>query len=452
MDLLTRHAERHDKREKEKGEDPGALGKTKGEGGPAPRKRAKAAPKADTTNQIPTPPTKKFDIPNIPQGQPSTAAVYAADQNQALQQSLYNSIPTPGSNIPPPAFPILHPSDLSAHTPSSTFSTMSPHAMSTSLSPAENAFTAAAQQGPSPPGTYGSSYGGPSPTASFGGTPNIVPPSSNIFASSLVIPSTFQSDAPPPSAPTNALALVDGTLGVGPQQLHHLSNGGPTLHQPHPHQPHHVQFNLDPSQAFGGHAAQTYNFEEPFNLMSSNHMTAQDMSWLFDASQPLDVHFAMSRPASPGAGGNTDFLGAFLNNGIGSQLDQVSRELEAHEQRQGQSHPPPPHGISLLGLNSHDHHGPNNAHHSNGIKLEPIQEVSPPTSTKTPVATVSYLSLLLSWIVECLLTNHCRFSSLRPTRILDREVRSTCQVLTSLSIGQSMSTVIPEHEFSITSV
>jgi hypothetical protein len=215
------------------------------------------------------------------------------------------------------------------------------------------------------------------------------------------MPSPFQAD---PSnhnnTSTNALALVDGTLSVGPQAPHPLSNGaggGPTLHQPQPHshQPHHVQFALDPSQAFGGHSAQTYNFEEPFNLMSSNHMTAQDMSWLFDASQPLDVHFAMSRPASPGAGGNTDFLGAFLNNGIGSQLEQVSRELEAHEQRQGQNQNQHQgqNGIGLLGLGSNDHHPSNGLHHTNGIKLEPIQEVSPPTSTKTPIATVSTTSL-----------------------------------------------------------
>ncbi|GAA5880355.1 hypothetical protein JCM16303_003910 [Sporobolomyces ruberrimus] len=383
MDLLTRHSERHDKREKEKGEDSGEL-RTRTDSGPGPRKRAKST--KESKQQIPTPPTKKIDIPTIPSGQQPPAP----SQISSLHQSLYNNPhSTNGVNIASPAFPVLHPSDLSAHTPSSTLSTMSPHAMSTSLSPAENAFANAAQQGPSPPGTYGSSYGGPSPTASFGGTPNIVPPSSNIFANSLVIPSAFQPDATAQNGTTNALALVDGTLSVGPQ--HPLANGGPTLHQPHPqpHQPHHVQFNLDPVQAFGAHPTQTYNFEEPFNLMSSNHMTAQDMSWLFDASQPLDVHFAMSRPASPGAGGNTDFLGAFLNNGIGSQLEQVSRELEAHEQRQGQPQGPSPGGIGLLGLGSNDLHASNPLHHTNGIKLEPIQEVSPPTSTKTPIATLS---------------------------------------------------------------
>ncbi|GAA6059026.1 hypothetical protein JCM10212_001251 [Sporobolomyces blumeae] len=398
MDLLTRHAERHDKREKEKGDDDAndSSAPQKPEpSGPGPRKRAKPSKDA---NQIPTPPTKKFDIPNVPPGQQHAAAssgVFATDPTQALHQSLYSSLATGSPNVPPPAFPILHPSDLSAHTPSSTFSTMSPHAMSTSLSPAENAFAAAAasqQQGPSPPGTYGSSYGGPSPTASFGGTPNVAPPSSNIFASSLVIPSTFQPGDPPAqsSTSTNALALVDGTLGMGSQ--HPLANGTTPLQQPHAQPQHHVQFSLDPSQAFNGHPAQTYNFEEPFNLMSSNHMTAQDMSWLFDASQPLDVHFAMSRPASPGAGGTTDFLGAFLNNGIGSQLEQVSRELEAHEQRQGQpsATTSPAQGLNLMGLGSTDHHGSNGIHAAtNGVKLEPIQEVSPPTSTKTPLATLS---------------------------------------------------------------
>ncbi|GAA5925316.1 uncharacterized protein JCM15063_004989 [Sporobolomyces koalae] len=386
MDLLTRHAERHDKREKEKGEDSGEL-RPRAESGAAPRKRAKANKEATATKQQqqqPTPPTKRFDMPAVgPPGQALTAA-----QSQALHNSLYNALPTGNSPaIAGVPFPVLHPSDLSSHTPTSTLSTMSPHAMSTSLSPAENAFTTAAQQGPSPPGTYGSSYGGPSPTASFGGTPTIVPPAANIFASSLVIPSTFQPDTPAPSTTSNALALVDGTLSVGPSH-HPLANGAtPSLHQPIPHPTHHVQFNLDPTQAFAGHAAQTYNFEEPFNLMSSNHMTAQDMSWLFDASQPLDVHFAMSRPASPGAGGNTDFLGAFLNNGIGSQLDQVSRELEAHEQKQGGQVSGG--GIGLLGLNSNDHLATNSLHHSNGVKLEPIQEVSPPTSTKTPIATLS---------------------------------------------------------------
>ncbi|GAA5894053.1 uncharacterized protein JCM6883_003708 [Sporobolomyces salmoneus] len=390
QDLLSRHSERHDKREKEKGEESGEL-RSRGDGA-APRKRAKSA--KDAKSQVPTPPTKKLDIstiptpnsanPNLPSPLPPPSA---SVQNAALHHALYNSAAsTSNGNMPTPPFPAIHPSDLSAHTPSSTLSTMSPHAMSTSLSPAENAFATAAQQGPSPPGTYGSSYGGPSPTASFGGTPNLVPPS-NIFANSLVMPSPFQADASSHNntTTTNALALVDGTLSVGSQPPHPLANGaGPTLHQPQPHQPHqphHVQFALDPSHAFGGHSTQTYNFEEPFNLMSSHHMTAQDMSWLFDASQPLDVHFAMSRPASPGAGGNTDFLGAFLNNGIGSQLEQVSRELEAHEQRQGQSQ-----GIGLLGLGSNDH---NPLHPTNGIKLEPIQEVSPPTSTKTPIATLS---------------------------------------------------------------
>ncbi|GAA5982699.1 hypothetical protein JCM5350_006216 [Sporobolomyces pararoseus] len=400
MDLLTRHSERHDKREKEKGEESGEL-RSRGDGSAAPRKRAKSV--KESKAQMPTPPTKKLDIPTLPSA-PSTSV-----QNSALHHALYNSVAAAAaanghsSNAPTPPFPGIHPSDLSAHTPSSTLSTMSPHAMSTSLSPAENAFANAAQQGPSPPGTYGSSYGGPSPTASFGGTPNLVPPASNIFANSLVMPSPFQPDhSNHNNTSTNALALVDGTLSVGPQAPHSLANGGggPTLHQPQPHshQPHHVQFALDPSQAFAGHQAQTYNFEEPFNLMSSNHMTAQDMSWLFDASQPLDVHFAMSRPASPGAGGNTDFLGAFLNNGIGSQLEQVSRELEAHEQRQGQhqnqsqsqsQNQGQNQAIGLLGLGSNDHHSTNSLHHANGIKLEPIQEVSPPTSTKTPIATLS---------------------------------------------------------------
>ncbi|GAA6014946.1 hypothetical protein JCM11491_002366 [Sporobolomyces phaffii] len=385
MDLLTRHSERHDKREKEKGDESGELRTRNDTTVPPPRKRAKSIKE---TKQQPTPPTKKIDIPTVPSNAPPPPVPSVPVPNHALHQSLYNSISNPhAASGPTPAFPALHPSDLSAHTPSSTLSTMSPHAMSTSLSPAENAFATAAQQGPSPPGTYGSSYGGPSPTASFGGTPNLVTPASNIFANSLGIPSAFQADTPNHTTSTNALALVDGTLSVGPPP-HPLSNGGPTLHQPQPHshQPHHVQFALDPTQAFGGHSAQTYNFEEPFNLMSSNHMTAQDMSWLFDASQPLDVHFAMSRPASPGAGGNTDFLGAFLNNGIGSQLEQVSRELEAHEQRQGQSGGQ---GIGLLGLGTNDHPSSNSLHHTNGIKLEPIQEVSPPTSTKTPIATLS---------------------------------------------------------------
>ncbi|GAA5961970.1 hypothetical protein JCM21900_001988 [Sporobolomyces salmonicolor] len=389
MDLLTRHSERHDKRER--GEDPAETAR-RAEAAAA-RKRANSVSTSSATQQ-PTPPTKKFDIPSLPPGQPSTPAVYAADQSQALQQSLFNVLPGGTANIPPPGFPKLHSSDLAVNTPtSSTTSTMSPHAMSTSLSPAENAFTASMasgglQNGPSPPSTYSSAaYSGPSPTGSYG-PPSVDPPSSSVFASSLVIPTTFQPEAPLP-ATSNALALVDHTLVVG----NPLAPSVPPIHHSHP-QPHHVQFALDPSHAYGGGVSSShpYNFEEPFNLMSTGYMTAQDMSWLFDPTQPLDVHFAMSRPASPGAG-NHDFLGAFggalvgMNAGIGSQLEQVSRELEAHEhhQRHGQ-------GLNLLGVPVPESSGHGHGHglgHTNGIKLEPIQEVSPPTSTKTPAATLA---------------------------------------------------------------
>ncbi|GAA5895962.1 hypothetical protein JCM6882_005572 [Rhodosporidiobolus microsporus] len=426
MDLLVRHQERHDR--KERGDEPLESA----------RKQEAARKKAVAAAQAANPPAagangKKYEIPDMPAGPPSSAAVYAADQSVALQQSIFNTLPGATPNIPPmPAFPMLPNGDLSVNTPSSgTYSTLSPHAMSNhSASPAENAFS-----GPPPASSAPHQPQGPSP-----------PAGSSVFASALVIPTDFA--APPPSASPHApvqqplhpppppppahqpspsgLNLVNQALAAG----HALSAGGAGAVSAPPAPPtEHSPFAFDPHQTLTGVAngSSHHDFEEPFNFLSTNYgapfASASDYSWLFAPDQSYDVHFAASRPASPGAG-NHDFLAGFgltgmqtpggrFNFGSGgaggggpggmgalsSQLEKVSKQLEATEQQQQQQQ-----AMELLGITAppphqqqqqqhpqqhphhpHAHHLPHHLqhqhHHPHGppspIKLETLVEESP---------------------------------------------------------------------------
>ncbi|GAA5975392.1 hypothetical protein JCM11641_004251 [Rhodosporidiobolus odoratus] len=365
MDLLVRHTERHER--KERGEEP--LDSAR---------KAEAARKKLAQNVSNAVAVKKYDIPAMPPGAPSSAAVYAADQSQALQQSIFNALPGTTPNIPPmPTFPILHNGDLSVNTPSSaSYATLSPHGMSNhSGSPAENAFSA-------PPTTAGSQPG-PSP-----------PSGSSIFASSLVIPSDFTGQPshatphppmpqalhhhtpplhPPPlhqPPPPSGLSFVDHALAAG-----QMLNAAAPSHQPPP-QPSPFAFDSNQPLPTVGPGPSHHDFEEPFNYLSTNYgapfASASDYSWLFAPDQSFDVHFAASRPASPGAG-NHDFLAGFglhgtqtpggrflhgaqtpggrfgfgsggltaggmngMGGGISSQLEKVSQQLRATEQQQKQ--------------------------------------------------------------------------------------------------------------------
>ncbi|BGP16440.1 hypothetical protein JCM10213v2_004442 [Rhodosporidiobolus nylandii] len=434
MDLLVRHTERHER--KERGEEPLEA-----------QRKAEAARKKQATAQgsgagglggasasvpPPQPPTKKYEIPNIPGGPPSSAAVYAADQSVALQQSIFNALPGTTPNIPPmPAFPVLqHHGDLNVHTPSSgTYSTMSPHAMSNhSASPAENAFsappTANSQAGPSPPAV------------------------SSIFASSHVIPTAFHGappstasphppqpqalHPPPPPVPHQptppGMSFVDQALAAG-QALNAAAPPSQPPTQPSP-------FAFDSNQPLPTIATgpSHHDFEEPFNFLSTNYgapfASASDYSWLFAPDQSFDVHFAMSRPASPGAGAGQDFLAGFglhgtqtpgirgglhgaatpglrfalggghgggphgPGHGIGglgtagvgalsSQLEKVSQQLEATEQRQKQQQ-----ALELLGLPAPQPHP--RGFPSSPVKLESVEEhpqqAQPPSQQHPPPA------------------------------------------------------------------
>ncbi|GJN90701.1 hypothetical protein Rhopal_003715-T1 [Rhodotorula paludigena] len=389
MDLLVRHTERHER--KERGEEPADTARK------VDRKRAGSvsgpggAGAASATTSM-----KKYDIPAMPAGPPSSAAVYAADQNTALQQSIFNALPGSTVHIPPmPAFPHIPNHDLNVHTPSSaTYSTLSPHALSAhSGSPADNAFSnpqtapSSLPSGPSPPG--------------------------GVFASSLVIPTDFAGHTPDGStmsAPTpqpaaaahqpspGGLSLVDQALAAGhalAQAQHQHHQHPPPQHHPTPPQPHPVThhspfaFNANPPlHPMPSH----HDFEEPFNFLSTNYgapfASNSDYSWLFAPDQSFDVHFAASRPASPGAGSH-DFLAAFGQGGSGipgtqtparlaavanalgghgnisSQLDKVSQQLEATEQQQQQQQQQ---ALDLLGLHGGAPGSP--------VKLEPVEEES----------------------------------------------------------------------------
>ncbi|GAA6001419.1 hypothetical protein JCM10207_006657 [Rhodosporidiobolus poonsookiae] len=387
MDLLVRHTERHDR--KERGEEPLDAGK-----------KGDAAKKRTVPNPTSAASTKKYDIPDMPQGPPSSAAVYAADQSQALQQSIFNALPGSTPNIPPmPTFPILSNGDLSVHTPgSSTYSTLSPHAMSThSGSPAETAFA-----GPPPPvSSAPTSHPGPSP-----------PSASSVFASSLVIPTDFaghQNTAsphaiqqhplhpppPPPPAPVHQpspsnLSLVDQALAANHALAQNVVQPPPPPQQASP-------FAFDPNQTLPtvGPGPSHHDFEEPFNFLSTNYgapfASASDYSWLFAPDQSFDVHFAASRPASPGAGKH-DFLAGFGLNGtqtpggrfnfgslgglgggiggIGSQLEKVSEALEATEQQQKQQQ-----ALEMLGFAAAD--TPGAASQASPVKLESLDHPTP---------------------------------------------------------------------------
>ncbi|GAA5850603.1 hypothetical protein JCM8547_001926 [Rhodosporidiobolus lusitaniae] len=397
MDLLVRHTERHER--KERGEEP--LESTRKADAAAKKRSDGAGPSTATA--------KKYDIPSLPAGQPSSAAVYAADQSQALQQSIYNALPGTTPNIPPlPAFPILPNGDLSVNTPSSaSYTTLSPHAMSNhSASPADNAFSA-------PPATS-SSQQGPSPPAGQ---------SASVFASSLVIPTEFANTAspqqtiqhpmhpPPPlhhQPSPSGLSLVDQALAAG----HAIAANN--MNPPPPPPAEASPFAFDPNQPLPtvGPGASHHDFEEPFNFLSTNYgapfASASDYSWLFAPDQSFDVHFAASRPASPGAG--NDFLAGFgltgmqtpggrfnfgsgMANGMGgaggisSQLDKVSKQLERtqqqqqlQQQQQHQQHPSD-HPLDFLGFG----HIPGHHRAPSPVKLEPVmEEPSPLSQQPTP--------------------------------------------------------------------
>lgn len=391
MDLLVRHTERHDR--KERGEEPID----------SVRKSDSAKKKQDTpaTNggASSSGTGKKYEIPAMPPGQPSSAAVYAADQSQALQQHLFNALPGSTPNIPHmPAFPILPNGDLSVNTPSSgSYSTMSPHAMSNhSASPAENAFSVPAS---------GASTHLPTPPAATS-TPSV-------FASSLVIPADFNPQPPsnsqpqsqpfqhpmnpPPvhhhsAPPPSGLSLVDQALAAG--HALNVSNMSAAPPAP-PAEASPFAFDANQGLATVGAEASHHDFEEPFNFLSTNYgapfASASDYSWLFAPDQSFDVHFAMSRPASPGAGGS-DFLAGFgmsgmqtpggrLNlanmangmggaGGISSQLDKVSQQLEA-TQHQLQRQQNADSSLEFLGFTPHG------VRPSSPVKLEPVMEESP---------------------------------------------------------------------------
>ncbi|BGP24901.1 hypothetical protein JCM10295v2_003821 [Rhodotorula toruloides] len=405
MDLLVRHTERHER--KERGEEaPDATRK-------AERKRANSTAGQGAAGSSSAgasgPSMKKYDIPAIPAGPPSSAAVYAADQTQALQQSIFNALPGASVNIPPMhPYGIMHNGDLGVNTPSSaTYSTsFSPHAMSNnSASPADNAFSA--------PSTGQTSLPGPSPPG--------------IFASSLVIPTDFAGRTPetsmvglpphaaqrPPTAPhpvpqQSGMSLVDQALAN--QALSAQQHPPPPHqpHQPHPPPPHVMAhpspfaFNANqPLQPMPSH----HDFEEPINFLTTNYgapfASNNDFLWLFDPAQSADVHFAASRPASPSAGGH-DFLaglGGFgmpgghvggmqtparlaavanaLNGhvGISNQLEKVSQQLEATEklQQAQQQQQAQRHALDLLGLQGQVPLSP--------VKLETVKEEDTPSAS-----------------------------------------------------------------------
>ncbi|GAA6028170.1 hypothetical protein JCM8097_006895 [Rhodosporidiobolus ruineniae] len=409
MDLLVRHTERHER--KERGEDPPEVAKKA-----AADAAKKKAPASTPGPAGPPGQTKKYDIPSLPPTAPSSAAVYAADQSQALQQSIFNALPGTTPTIPPiPSYPthpthqILSNGDLSVNTPSSaTYSTLSPHAMSNhSASPAENAFVAPPHPPPTAPPPPPQ---GPSPSGS------------SVFASSLVIPTDFgthQNTASPHAVPHPALhpappsqhtqspsglSLVEQALAAG----HALSGTTVNPPAPPPPAPQPVQtspfaFNANQTLAGVPPGASHHDFEEPFNFLSTNYgapfASASDYSWLFAPDQSFDVHFAASRPASPGAG-NHDFLAGFgltgmqtpggrfnfgtngFGNGhggpaggaggISSQLEKVSKQLEATEQQQQRQH-----AMELLGLPTP---GATHIGASSPVKQEPqhLDELMPP--------------------------------------------------------------------------
>jgi hypothetical protein len=401
MDLLVRHTERHDR--KERGEEPIDSAR-----------KSEAAAKKKDVNGAPGPGGRKVNLPSMPAGQPSSAAVYAADQSQALQQHLYNALPGSTPNIPHmPAFPTLPNGDLSVNTPSSgSYSTMSPHAMSNhSASPAENAFSV-------PPS--GASAHVPTPPANAS-TPSV-------FASSLVIPSDFSphpsqhpqlpphsqpqpqfqhpmnpppihSHHPPQPPQQNGLSLVDQALAAGHALNVNNMSGAPPAP---PVETSPFAFDANQGLATVGPGASHHDFEEPFNFLSTNYgapfASASDYSWLFAPDQSFDVHFAMSRPASPGAGGS-EFLAGFggmtgmqtpggrfsfgnMTNGMGgaggisSQLDKVSQQLEAtqHQQQREQNGGHPSSSLDFLGFPPHHHGG---GRPVSPVKLEPVLEESP---------------------------------------------------------------------------
>ncbi|BGP40332.1 hypothetical protein JCM10450v2_004312 [Rhodotorula kratochvilovae] len=409
MDLLVRHTERHER--KERGEDISDAARR------ADRKHNDSIPVPGAPPASATSTMKKYDIPAMPQGPPSSAAVYAADQNQALQQSIFNALPGATVNIPPmPAFPAtIQQGDLNVHTPSSaTYSTLSPHALSThSGSPAENAFSAphtapsSMPSGPSPPGVFASSlviptdFAGRTPDGAMSGiSPHAhqPPPLPPHHAAPQAPPQPHQ---PQPHQPSpGGLSLVDQALAAG----HALAASGVPQHPPPPPPgAHHSPFAFNGQQPL---QPMHHDFEEPFNFLSTNYgapfASNNDYSWLFAPDQSFDVHFAASRPASPGAGGNEFLAGitAFGGSGLGgtqtparlaavanalhahgaisSQLDKVSQQLEAtasqQQQHQHQQHQHHPHAMDMISMHHPQPAPPPPMRQQSPAKLEPVVE------------------------------------------------------------------------------
>jgi len=434
MDLLVRHTERHER--KERGDEP--LDTTR-------KTERKRAGSASAQGSAPPPGSRPYD--GAPGGAHSSASVYAADQNQAMQQSIFNTLPGSNVNMPSmPTFAMLQQSDLNVHTPSSaTYSTLSPHALSThSGSPAENAFSApptassSMPSGPSPPGVFASSlvipadFAGRTPDGSMSGiSPQAHPPHHQLHAAQqqqqqqhqqhqqaqaqAVAQAQAQAQAQSHHSTPGALSLVDQALAAG----HALASSSVPHHpQPPTIVPNHSPFAYNAQQPLP--PTMQHDFEEPFNFLSSSYgapfASNNDYSWLFAPDQSFDVHFAASRPASPSAGGGSEFLsgmsGMYGGTGLGgtqtparlaavanalhahgaisNQLDKVSRQLEAtvsqqqQQQAQHQPHPQlqhqqhlqqqPQHSppMDMLGL-----HHPQPHHHArqpSPAKLEPVQE------------------------------------------------------------------------------
>ena len=389
MDLLVRHTERHER--KERGDEP--LDTTR-------KTERKRAGSASAQGSAPPPGSRPYD--GAPGGAHSSASVYAADQNQAMQQSIFNTLPGSNVNMPSmPTFAMLQQSDLNVHTPSSaTYSTLSPHALSThSGSPAENAFSApptassSMPSGPSPPGVFASSlvipadFAGRTPDGSMSGiSPQAHPPHHQLHAAQqqqqqqhqqhqqaqaqAVAQAQAQAQAQSHHSTPGALSLVDQALAAG----HALASSSVPHHpQPPTIVPNHSPFAYNAQQPLP--PTMQHDFEEPFNFLSSSYgapfASNNDYSWLFAPDQSFDVHFAASRPASPSAGGGSEFLsgmsGMYGGTGLGgtqtparlaavanalhahgaisNQLDKVSRQLEAtvsQQQQQQAQHQPHP--------------------------------------------------------------------------------------------------------------
>lgn len=422
MDLLVRHTERHER--KERGEEPpDAMRKTE-------RKRSGSASAQGSS--------KPYDTSGVP-GVPNSSA-YGGEQNQAMQQGLFTAMPGSSVNMPSmPTFAMLQQNDLNVHTPSSaTYSTLSPHAMSThSGSPAENAFSAppttagSMPSGPSPPGVFASSlvipadFAGRTPDGAMAGiSPQAHPPHHGVHAAPQQAQSQSQSQSQSHQPSPGGMSLVDQALAAG----HALAATGAQHQHQHPQPPstvpQHSPFAYNAQQPLP--STVHHDFEEPFNFLSSSYgapfASNNDYSWLFAPDQSFDVHFAASRPASPSAGGGNEFLAMYGGGGTGlggtqtparlaavanalhahgaisSQLDKVSQQLEAtvsQQQQQQQQHQHPHHqpqhspSMDILGL-----HQPQPQHHMrqpSPAKLEPVQEEQSPL--QDAVSSVRLLSV-----------------------------------------------------------